>query len=799
MDRRQVRLPTRFSCAAFGTYILVAIDMNKFMVCLLAFVSVFFGSHSLTCAQTELPTEVADSMQLRGGTLIELAIDTTAGEPVVAAIEIEGESYELELHPQNIRSDKFIVKEQLPDGSLRTIAPPVSRTITGALRGDKGSNVVGSVLADGLAARITMSNGKLFFIEPVSLGLADDKPTVSHVMYRRNQVRPVDVKCGNADGTSTPFEAVNLSNQMNSRLRQLQNNGRNLALGAQPVLAICEVGVDADFEYFSAFGSTESTIDQVELILNMVNDQYENEVAIRHEISGIVVRTGPDDPYTLDDSTGLLGEFSEEWTTNQSDIPRDIAHLFTGRFTPGIGGAAFLGTICSFGTGFGFSSGLALDLPLSCDVQIAAHELGHNWGANHCDCVDNTMFASVNCSSSFAQETRDVITSSRNTRPCLEFTAPANDDFNNRIEIFNLPAEISGETRGGSTQVDEQNLESTGATVWWTVVANETGIMRVELDGSTFDTQLQIYEAGESGLISDLRPVAFNDDDQDELQSAVSFPVTAGERYEIRVGGVLVGANSIARTGCVTMSVEFSSPGPVDFFWSDRNLNSGAENNSNATGEFAAGSSGSIFLYYDATVTDIDSRAFVDIATSDGGVIEFTSAECLEFDISVKGIAFGQRWGDLSGNTGDVGTGFIDELGGIGLISGFGMVQENTGAGFFDQGFDTDAGAFLFAQVDFEVVGNVGDAVNIIANRGASLIETDGQFLDPVIGSFAIQVTEPEVIIGDVNCDGEVNLLDVGPFLDVLGAGSFSAKADINGDGVVNLLDVGPFVDLLAG
>ena len=53
--------------------------------------------------------------------------------------------------------------------------------------------------------------------------------------------------------------------------------------------------------------------------------------------------------------------------------------------------------------------------------------------------------------------------------------------------------------------------------------------------------------------------------------------------------------------------------------------------------------------------------------------------------------------------------------------------------------------------------------------------------------------------IGDVNGDGEVNLLDVVPFVDVLVGGDFVAAADINQDGVVNLMDVAPFVDLLVG
>lgn len=49
-------------------------------------------------------------------------------------------------------------------------------------------------------------------------------------------------------------------------------------------------------------------------------------------------------------------------------------------------------------------------------------------------------------------------------------------------------------------------------------------------------------------------------------------------------------------------------------------------------------------------------------------------------------------------------------------------------------------------------------------------------------------------ILGDVNCDGFLNLLDIQPFVDLLVAEEFNEKADLNGDGAVDLLDVDPFV-----
>ena len=62
---------------------------------------------------------------------------------------------------------------------------------------------------------------------------------------------------------------------------------------------------------------------------------------------------------------------------------------------------------------------------------------------------------------------------------------------------------------------------------------------------------------------------------------------------------------------------------------------------------------------------------------------------------------------------------------------------------------------------------------------------------------FAIELED--FILGDVNCDGAVNLLDVAPFVDAIGSKVFNPKADINQDGTVDLLDVTPFVELLGG
>ena len=60
-------------------------------------------------------------------------------------------------------------------------------------------------------------------------------------------------------------------------------------------------------------------------------------------------------------------------------------------------------------------------------------------------------------------------------------------------------------------------------------------------------------------------------------------------------------------------------------------------------------------------------------------------------------------------------------------------------------------------------------------------------------------VNTAPLLLGDVNQDGVVNLLDVDPFVNLLSNGGFIPQADMNGDGIINLLDVNDFVAAIGG
>lgn len=120
-----------------------------------------------------------------------------------------------------------------------------------------------------------------------------------------------------------------------------------------------------------------------------------------------------------------------------------------------------------------------------------------------------------------------------------------------------------------------------------------------------------------------------------------------------------------------------------------------------------------------------------------------------------------------------------------------------------------DSGAEVHSHIDFQLSENaelgaygflfrlVSDNPGIEASQPVWLVFNFGMlpfdFEQMAIPAFV----GTDVLLGDVNGDGSVDLLDVSPFVDAILSGEFIPAADINGDGVVNLLDVGPFVQLL--
>ena len=366
----------------------------------------------------EAEMAVKKFLGLSGGEVMPLDIsDLEIGEAFTLDLPIGEEQYRIDFVPSSVRSADYQLVEDLGN-QLVAVDPGPSRTLKGLVRNGADVVIRASLLDDGLHCVFRMPNGDIHWIEPVGHHV-NGFPTELHILYRNDQVPPSGGTCG------TPSFAGNGPGQEPD---QGPVDPTSLLGGG---VYCAELACDADYEYYQDYGSSSANVqNQIELIINTINGQYESQTGIRHEITQILVRTSSSDPYTSSDYGTLLCQFITEWTNNQG-VSRDVAHLFTGRALDGsvIGVAADIGDICDINgscSGPIFMDGAYCLAEsdccgsLSCATDLTAHELGHLWNGSHCSCTGNTMNSFLTCANSFAQGSINDIVSHRNSRSCLE-------------------------------------------------------------------------------------------------------------------------------------------------------------------------------------------------------------------------------------------------------------------------------------------------------------------------------------------------------------------------------------------
>jgi hypothetical protein len=364
-------------------------------------------SQSLDSA--ELIEDVNVELGLDASTVFSLDAGQTAGTSGGLAVPIEGELYTLDLQPQSVRANTYQLVIQAADGTYRNVEPGKARTLRGTVVEIDGSAVAASMVDGGLRARIILPDGTIYWIEPIGSRVASAGPG-DHAVYREEDVIPDGGTCM---ALHPPIG--------------LTANETEAGSVAAAGLAIAEIAIDADYDYYLDFqwdddpvAATEAQINEV---INAINVQYERDVGIRHVITAIIIRTAEPDPYddAVTDAGDLLVAFKQHWFTTQGHINRDIAQLFTGKnLDGGTIGIAWVGVICN--TAFGYSvveSNCCSNF--ACTTDLSAHELGHNWDAVHCSCPGWTMNPTIQCANRF-HETYTIpdISDHRNTRTCLD-------------------------------------------------------------------------------------------------------------------------------------------------------------------------------------------------------------------------------------------------------------------------------------------------------------------------------------------------------------------------------------------
>jgi hypothetical protein len=486
-------------------------------------------------AGPDLRPQVNEQMRLRSSQVVSLAgVNVEPGRPILAPLPAEiaphlpGGVGILDLRPHSVRGAGYRVLVQQADGSLEPVAPGPVRTYRGTIIGAPGSTVAASIADDGLHVKIMLPNREVLWLEPLA-GVVPGAAHDEYALYRGDDVMSDEEGCGanGAEGGGADGGGGDGGGG--------DGGGEPAGGGGGAPVYVAELAADADFEYFQDHGSVSAVESRINAIVNAVNIQYERDVAVRHVISAIVVRTAEPDPYTTTDPSGLAYAFRSHWQNNHADIQRDVAQLFTGKNLDGSTiGWAFYNGICGSG-GYGVAQS-DWTTNFAGVTDLTAHELGHNWGSQHCSCSNPsyTMNSWITSANEFNPSvTVPIIEAFRDSRTCLEIvngepgTPPAAPSGLVASSLSTSAIALAWNDNSDNELGFDIERSADGAT--WQVVAGAGSNVTSHTDdglpaGTTFSYRVKAHNADGDSAFSNTAAAT-----TDEEQAPLDPPAAPGE------------------------------------------------------------------------------------------------------------------------------------------------------------------------------------------------------------------------------------------------------------------------------
>lgn len=366
--------------------------------------------------RAELASRAAGQFGLADARLVEFDL-SRGGAAATLRLPMDDQLYEVELRPHPIRSPQYELIVVSADGQNRVHPPTDLQVVRGRIAAVDGAEFAGLVHNRGVEGLLLMPQGQRIWIEPIH-GRVPGAMAGEHVVYEDKDRLEGRAVCGGA--IAGPGAAAAQNEPMSTSPQAAGASAGDFDEGPNDI-RFAELAIDTDVEFFAAVGSVQGVEAETTNLINIVNLQYERDVRISHVIVRIVVRPQEPDPFGTSQPSNLLDEFRNHWFATQSTVQRDVAHFFTGRsLQDNTAGIAYITGICSDIEGYGLASRPACG-SLACKTDLSAHELGHNWGAPHCNCPGYTMNPVVQGGNVFhPQFSVPPIVNYRNTRTCLE-------------------------------------------------------------------------------------------------------------------------------------------------------------------------------------------------------------------------------------------------------------------------------------------------------------------------------------------------------------------------------------------
>lgn len=279
-----------------------------------------------------------------------------------------------------------------PDGTMRryrfeaasVMAPelaarfPEIRTYKGAGVDDPRESVRFDWTPAGFHAMVTSRDGATYYIDPYQTG-----DVASYMSYYR---RDLTKKIGHDEWTCGVQDAPDEA-ELREELAQIAQRSSGTQMRKYR-LALAATGEYVAYHASAAGATTEAQKKAAALAamvttMHRVNGVYESEVGITMELisstTNVIFTNGATDPYTNDDGFSMLDQNQATIDSVIGSANYDIGHVFS----TGGGGVAYLGVPCVSGYKARGVTGSRAPVGDPFDVDYVAHEMGHQFGADH--------------------------------------------------------------------------------------------------------------------------------------------------------------------------------------------------------------------------------------------------------------------------------------------------------------------------------------------------------------------------------------------------------------------------------
>jgi uncharacterized repeat protein (TIGR01451 family) len=282
----------------------------------------------------------------------------SADAPARVRFDAFGRTFDLQLEPNH----------QLLSAAARGALAGGPIAYRGKIAGNDGSWSRIVIADDGLPRGLVWDGTEMYAVEVRDDGKGG-APTA--VMYRLEDVYvpPGSVSCGAMHATAPNAGAMygDIAGEL----------GSSKVSGATTEIRIGAVG---DYEFFRSWGDGSST--EILTRLNNVDGIFSAQLGVRIVVEELTVFTSPSDPFSdTDVPRDLLDEVTAYRYQSARQRAQGLTHLVTGRKLAGSTvGIAYTNTLCEASWGAGLTQSGS---NVTFDSLVAAHEIGHNFGAPH--------------------------------------------------------------------------------------------------------------------------------------------------------------------------------------------------------------------------------------------------------------------------------------------------------------------------------------------------------------------------------------------------------------------------------